>query len=62
MTLLKGDDTLEFHCMVPSRSLAFIAVAAQSEKIKHATISGSKLKWRQGTISSFTFSTHREEE
>jgi hypothetical protein len=62
MTLLKGDDTLVFHCMVPSRSLAFIAVAAQSGKIRHVSISGSKLKWRQGTISSFTFVTNKEEE
>lgn len=62
MTLLKGDDTLEFHCMVPSRSLPFIAVAVQSGKIIHASISGSKLKWRQGSISSFTFATNKEEE
>jgi hypothetical protein len=62
MEIPRGDDRLILHCSVPSRSLPFIALAVQSGKIKYASIFGTKLKWRQGTISSLYLSTHREEE
>ena len=61
MVIPRGDDSLIFYCSVPSRSLPYIALAVQSGKIKYATISGTKLKWRQGTISTLILSTHREE-
>jgi hypothetical protein len=61
MVIPRGDNSLIFYCSVPSRSLPYIALAVQSGKIKYATISGTKLKWRQGTISTLILSTHREE-
>lgn len=61
MEIPRGDDRLIIHCSVPSRSLPFIAMAVLSGKIGYVTIFGTKLKWRQGTISSISLSTHREE-
>jgi hypothetical protein len=60
MEIPRGDDRLIFNCSVPSRVLPYIALAVQSGKIKYASISGTKLKWRQGTISCLSLSTHRE--
>jgi len=62
MEIPRGDDKLTFYCSVPSRSLPFIALAAQSGKIKYASMSGTKLKWRRGTVSSLSLSMHREDE
>lgn len=62
MVIPRGDERLEFFCKVPSRSLPYIALAVQSGKIKYASIVGTKLKWRQGTISRIYLSTHKEEE
>jgi hypothetical protein len=62
MVIPRGNDNLTFYCSVPSRSLPYMALAVQSGKIKYASIFGTKLKWRQGTISSLSLSTHREEE
>lgn len=62
MEIPRGEDNLIFHCLVPSRSLPFIATAVQSGKIKHVSILGTKLKWRQGTISSLSLSTQRDGE
>ena len=62
MEIPRGDDTLIFHCLVPSRSLPFIALAVQSGKIKYISIFGTKLKWRKGTIESISLSANREEE
>ena len=61
MEIPRGDDRLILYCSVPSRSLPYIALAVQSGKLKFALIFGTKLKWRRGTISSFSLSTHREE-
>jgi|GEM_PF-855554 len=61
MEIPRGDDRLIFNCSVPSQSLLFIAIAIQVGKIKYVSISGTKLKWRRGTISSINLSTHREE-
>ncbi len=58
----RGEDNLIFHCLVPSRSLPFIATAVQSGRIKHVLMLGTKLKWRQGTISSLSLSTQRDAE
>ena len=62
MEILRGDEILIFYCSVPSRSLPYAALAVQSGKIKYVSIFGTKLKWRQGTISSVSLSTHREDE
>lgn len=62
MVITGGDNILIFNCSVPSRSLPFIVLAVQSGKIKYASIFGTKLKWKKGTISSLSLSTHREEE
>jgi hypothetical protein len=62
MEIPRGEDNLIFHCLVPSRSLPFIATAVQSGKIKHVSMLGTKLKWRQGTISSLSLSTQRDAE
>lgn len=61
MEIPRGDDTLIFYCSVPSRVLPFIALATQSGKVKFATIWGTVLKWRRGTVSTFSLSTKREE-
>lgn len=61
MEIPRGDDRLIFYCSVPSRSLPYIAMAVQSGKIKYSLIFGTKLKWRKGTVSSLSLSTHREE-
>ncbi len=62
MEIPRGDDRLIFNCSVPSRVLPYLTLAVQSGKIKYASISGTKLKWRQGTISCLGLSTHREDE
>jgi hypothetical protein len=62
MEIPRGDDTLIFHCSVPSRSLLFIALAVKAGKINYISIFGSKLKWRQGAISSISVSTNKEDE
>jgi hypothetical protein len=61
MQIPRGDDTLSFYCSIPSRSLPFITLVVDSGKIKFVTIWGTKLKWRQGTISSVRLSKDREE-
>jgi hypothetical protein len=61
MDISRGDNRLTFYCSVPSRSLSYIALAVQSGKTKYASISGTKLKWRQGTISSISLSKNRED-
>lgn len=62
MEIPRGEDNLIFHCLVPSRSMSFIATAVQSGKIKHVSMLGTKLKWRRGTITSLNLSTHKEDE
>ncbi len=61
MEIPRGDDRVIFNCSVPSQSLLFIAIAIQVGKIKYVSISGTKLKWRRGTISGINLSTNREE-
>ena len=62
MEIPRGDDQLIFNCSVPTRSLSFITLAAQAGKIKYVSISGTKLKWRQGTISRISLSAHRDDD
>ena len=61
MEIPRGEDTLTFYCLIPSRSLPSIILAAGLSMIKFVSISGTKLKWRQGTISSVSLSKAREE-
>ena len=62
MEIPRGDDTLIVYYSIPSRSFRYITLAVDSKKIKIASIFGTKLKWRRGTISSVSLSTNREEE
>lgn len=62
MEMPRGDEKIIFNCSIPSWSLPYIAVAVQSGKIKYASISGTKLKWRRGTISMISLSMHEEDE
>ena len=62
MEVPRGDDTLIFYCSIPSQSFPYITLAVNSGKIKFASIFGTKLKWRKGTISSVSLSKQREEE
>ncbi|MGO9137263.1 MAG: hypothetical protein ACLP9S_04680 [Syntrophales bacterium] len=62
MEIPREDDKLIFYCSVPSRSLPNITVAVQSGKIKYASMFGTILKRRQGTISSLSLSMHVEDE
>lgn len=61
MEIPRGSNELIFCCSVPSRALPSIGMAVQSGKIKFATIWGTVLKWRRGTVSTLSLSTHREE-
>jgi hypothetical protein len=62
MVISRDGDTLLLHCSIPSRSIPYIVLAAQSGKIRYASIYGTKLKWRQGKILSLSLSTKREED
>jgi len=59
MEIPKGEDTLTFYCLIPSRSLPSVILAAGLAKVKFVSISGTKLKWRKGTISSVSLSKDR---
>ena len=61
MEIPRGEDTLTFYCLIPSRSLPSVILAVDSGKIKFVTIWGTKLKWRKGTISSISLFKDREE-
>ena len=62
MEIPRGDDTLIFHCSIPSQSMPYITLAIDSGKIRYVSIFGTKLKWRKGTISSVSLSKWREED
>ena len=61
MEIPRGDDTLLFYCSIPSRALPFVTQIVDSGKIKYASIFGTKLKWKKGTIARIGLSKHREE-
>ena len=62
MEISRGDDTITFHCWVPSRSFNIIPLAVKSGKIKFASIHGTKLKWRKGEVLGIRLLENREEE
>jgi hypothetical protein len=62
MEIPRGDDTLVLYCSIPAQSFGGIATAVNSKKIKFVSVSGTKLKWRQGKVLSVSLSTNREEE
>ena len=62
MEIPRGWDTLLVRCRVPARSFHSLPVTLAAEKIKYASLSGTVLKWRRGTVFSISLSTEREEE
>jgi hypothetical protein len=62
MEIPRGEDTLIFHCSIPSRLLQNITLAAHAGRLRFVSMFGTKLKYRQGTISSVTLSRSRDEE
>jgi len=61
MEIPRGDNMLIFCCSIPSRSFAYIPLAVSAGKVKYASISGTKLKWRKGVVFDVSLSTIREE-
>jgi hypothetical protein len=59
---LQEDDTLFVYCSVTSRTFRNLSMALGFEKIKFASVFGTKLKWRKGKVFDINFSTDREEE
>ncbi len=62
MEIPKDENILYLNCWVPSRSFHLIPIAVASGKINHASIFGTKLKWRKGEIFSITLSMKGEHE
>jgi len=62
MDIPRGDDRLIFYCSVPCHSLQYLAHAVHAKKIKYISINGTKLKYRQGTISNIDLSSQMEME
>jgi len=60
--ITRQDNMLIFHCSVTYRSLPYLACAVHAKKIKYVSISGTKLKYRQGTISHISLSSQIEDE
>lgn len=58
----RGSDIIEFNCWIPSRQFQYILTAAAADKIKFASIFGTKMKWRKGKIFNLDMSTFQEEE
>lgn len=56
------EDTLNAYVFIPSARLAEIVGVASSGRIKCISMTGSKLKWRSGTIQHFSVSTRVEDE
>jgi hypothetical protein len=61
MEIPRGFDTLMFYCSIPSRSFQYVPVSVSAGKVKYASIFGTKLKWRKGTVSGVTLSTVLDE-
>jgi hypothetical protein len=60
MDIPRGDDKLIFYCSVPCHSLQYLAHAVYAKIIRYILITGTKLKWRQGTISNISLSSQME--
>lgn len=56
------DNTLLFNCSVPSHSLPYLAVATHAKKIRYISITGTKLRYKHGTIRHISLSSQREED
>ena len=61
MEVWRKDDVLRIYCSIPARSFQNILIALSSNQIRHASIFGTKLKWRQGDVFGITLSTYSEE-
>lgn len=58
----RGKNEIIFYCSVPCHSLQYLAHAVHAKKIRYIFISGTKLKYRTGTISYISMSSHMEDE
>jgi hypothetical protein len=61
MAILR-DNTMEFYCSVPSYSLPYLAQAVHTKKIRYISITGTKLRYKEGTISHISLSSQKEDE
>ncbi len=57
MKISKDENTLYLNCAVPTRSFNLLPIAIASGKIKHASITETKIKWRKGEIYRINLST-----
>ena len=62
MEIPRGEDYLRLYLSISSRLSNNIHTAVAAGKVKYVSIFGEKLKWRHGTIFSFSISTDREDE
>ena len=62
MDIPRGDDRIIFYCSVPCHSLQYLAYTVNAKKIRYISINGTKLKYRQGTISNIDMSLQMEDE
>ena len=53
--------TGKFDCSVPSYSLPYLAQAVHAKKIKYISITGTKLRYKQGTIRHISLSSQKED-
>jgi len=56
------DNTMEFSCSVPSYSLSYLAQAGHANRIKYISITGTKLRYKQGTVRHINLSSQKEDE
>lgn len=56
------DNTLLFNCSVPSHSFPYLAYSVQEKKIKYISITGTKLRYKRGTIRHIALSLQLEDE
>ena len=61
MAILR-DNTMEFYCSVPTYSLPYLAQAAHANKIRYISITGTKLRYKEGVISHISLSSQKEDE
>lgn len=61
MAILR-DNTMEFYCSAPTYSLPYLAQAAHANKIRYISITGTKLRYKEGAISHISLSSQKEDE
>ena len=58
----RGENTLILYCSIPARQLGFVGLAAQAGKIGHASVFGTKLRYRRGKVFSVLLQEFKEDE